>query len=695
MSLVDLRAVLNHAYRDGLTLRRCIRSNHHGGVSGCIFHRIAVIAIDRGSDRAGDSRLINRCVEVVCMAGTGADHGLLTVHDAHKLIGIHAAHICLVRYIDISRSSRVCGSLNHIVSHHNTGRDTSGLNFPDHSLVLIHSLQSINDARNAARVRNQQSAGVDRYPVGGNHRDHKLIAVNDLITDIARRVVYIAARDRDQQLALKAVRCQFHIIAEGDRRDNRLVQFLVRIIMLRIRNRKIGDRDRFLIYIEVCRDRTAVIADTCNRRRRLASRTGIIGHGIIRSLGQCGASHRHNRRNRAVNQDRIDVFHGTNQRKVDRIIGSPCLSHRESPVVVAGIRCKINQNGCRRYVHRSARQFIAGVFPDQIAIRVINRDVIITGLRVGILGKCQINTVSRAINAVEIILVLAVCIIVVALHNSGNPFRVKRGILIHRAVVCRKVKLVAVGAVLVRVPANERVTVAGRVLRLRDRICRSGYCFSIRRISFLRICVTIDHQRIRPVAGLHCRVAGRCHIMRENRLGLHFGSAVCIEGHLTLFLHNLNAVEETVLILIVHQRVIHCVLRCRHLNPIQIRSGNHSFNIAAIDTRFYRALIFHRSLCQILAQLDRRARLVITAYQFIVILRKIIIIDTAQEITCRPKQFVIRKSIAVLICRIQQISIRLRNLHTRNIKQVSQRNSLSAECPETGHTALRRTVREF
>ncbi len=195
-----------------------------------------------------------------------------------------------MRHFNVCGSSRVRGSLDHIVLNHDTGRNTSGLSLPDHCLGRIRRLQAVDDARYAAGVRDHQCTGIDRYPVGGNHGDHQLIAVNDLIADVARRIVYIAARDRDQQLTLKSIRCQYHIFAECDRRNNRLVQLLICVVMLRVRDCEICNGNSFRIYIEVCRDRTAVITLAGNRRRRLASCTGIIGHGIIRSLGQCGAA---------------------------------------------------------------------------------------------------------------------------------------------------------------------------------------------------------------------------------------------------------------------------------------------------------------------------------------------------------------------------------------------------------------------
>ncbi len=86
MRLINCCSVLYHTNRESLAFNRLIRSHNKISISGCVFHGITVIAVNRGSDRAGDSRLIDRCIEVVRVAGAGTDYGLHTVHNAYKLI---------------------------------------------------------------------------------------------------------------------------------------------------------------------------------------------------------------------------------------------------------------------------------------------------------------------------------------------------------------------------------------------------------------------------------------------------------------------------------------------------------------------------------------------------------------------------------------------------------------------------------
>ncbi len=276
----------------------------------------------------------------------------------------------------------------------------------------------------------------------------------------------------------------------------------------------------------------------------------------------------------------------------------------------------------------------------------------------------------------------------ITLNNSRNPFRIERGILIHRAVVCRKIELIAVGAVLIRVPADKRISVACRILRLRNRVSRGRFSFFLS----IGIRMAVNHQRVYKVTGRPRRIAGGCHIMRQNCLGIHIGSAVALKRHLAILLNDRNAVNKTELVLVGYERIECRIFLGRKLRRRQICAGDRRLHITGVDARRDRRLIFQSLLRQIPAQLDRRSRTVIAAYQLVVVIRKIIIIDRAHKIAGRTEQILIGEIVAVLVGCIQQEVVILIEGYSRLFQQILQGNAHRRKCPETGHAALGRTI---
>ncbi len=173
--------------------------------------------------------------------------------------------------------------------------------------------------------------------------------------------------------------------------------------------------------------------------------TGIIRVIIIHARRQCLSDCSNNRRNNSADRHRRNRVHRSNQRKIQRFFRRCHGGNRKSPVISRRIRCQTNLNRRCRHINGSSSQLSAGVLTDLIVITVIDINIIISGLRLCLRIKGDINAICRAFQRVTPCRVLAVGVVVIALGESSLFFVFSRfpvhGVLSRSRVrICRFIR---------------------------------------------------------------------------------------------------------------------------------------------------------------------------------------------------------------------------------------------------------------